>query len=130
MNTAGKPIEVSVSTAREPTEASIGTLVHRLVDDGKAYALAEIDVVKSMATERVNAAKTGVIVGVAAIFVLQAGLTVLFVGLGFLLAELVGLWFGVVLSALIALGLAGAMAYYAATHITPADSGKAKEKRS
>jgi hypothetical protein len=59
MNTAGKPIEVSVSAAREPTEASIGTLVHRLVDDGKAYARAEIDVVKSMATERVNAAKTG-----------------------------------------------------------------------
>lgn len=115
---------------RDPANLSVGTLVHQLIDDGRAYAAAEIDVLRVTATARVRTARSAIVMGVAAIFIAQAGLTVLVVALGVMLAWFVGPGWGMLIAALLALGIAGAMLRYAVTHISPAavvpapDAGK------
>lgn len=117
---------------RDPADASVGTLLHRLLDDGRDYVKAEIDLVRDTARARLGSAKTGIIVGVAAIFVAQAGLTVLFIALGSILALLVGPWAGQLIAALIALAAAGLMVKYTIAQFSPgptsATSAKAEEK--
>ena len=102
----------------DPNE-TIGEVASRLVDDGKAYLRAEVDATKAMAGARLRAARTGIIVGVAAIFVAQAGLTVLFVAIGWVLAIWLPQWAGLLIAALLALVLAGLMVRYAIGHISP-----------
>lgn len=109
-----------MTSLRDPSDPSVGTLVHRLLDDGRAYVQAEVDVVRATAGARIRSARTGIVVGVAAIFVAQAGLTVLFIALGSALALLVPIWAGQLLAALIALAMAGLMVKYAASHFSPA----------
>jgi hypothetical protein len=44
--------------AQEPEEESIGDLFGRLVDDGRAYARAELDVLRQIARHRAARAAT------------------------------------------------------------------------
>ena len=60
----------------------IGTLVTRAIEDGKAYARAEIDFYKHMALVRVAGLKVAAIFAVVAIFLVQSSLTTLLIGLG------------------------------------------------
>ena len=55
-------------------ERPIGELVHELIEDGKAYARAEVGVVKAMAAAKVNALKLPAILFGAA-FVLPSPLS-------------------------------------------------------
>ena len=109
-----------MSVVRDPSDPSVGSLIHRLIDDGRAYAAAEIDVLRTTASVRVRTARTAIVVGVAAIFIAQAGLTVLFIAIGVMLAWLVGPGFGMLIAAILALAIAGLMVRYAITHISPA----------
>ena len=79
---------------REPdTKAGIAQLFGQLVEDGKAYAQAEIGYVRALAGERLRAAKSGVIFVIAGLILLHGALIALFVGLVLSLATLVGpLW--------------------------------------
>lgn len=104
---------------RDPADSSVGTLVHRLFEDGRAYVRAEVDVVRTTAGARIRSARTAIVVGVAAVFVAQAGLTVLFFALGSVLALLVPVWAGQLLAAIIALAIAGLMVKYAASQFSP-----------
>jgi len=108
-----------MSPHRDPADLSVGPLFSRLIDDGRTYVQAELDVVRATARARIGSARNAVIVGVAAIFVAQAGLTVLFMALGSALAHFLGVWGGQLVAALIALGLAGLMVKYAASHFSP-----------
>ena len=47
--------------AQDPREESIGDLFGRLVEDGKAYARAEIDLVREIARHRAGRARNGLI---------------------------------------------------------------------
>jgi len=66
-------------------ERPVGEIVRELVDDGKAYARAELDVVKTIASVKADAIKLPAILFAAALFIGMAAINVLaftvFVGL-------------------------------------------------
>ena len=89
--------------AQDPREETIADLVSRLVEDGRSYARAEIDLLKQIARHRAGRARTGlVLVGAGAVLGLSA-LTALVLGLVLGLATLIGpLAAGLVVTAVLA----------------------------
>lgn len=78
------------SQVDDPNAASIGGLVSRLVEDGKAYARAELELVKRIAKHRAGRAKSGaVLVGIGLVLLL-CGQTALVLALVLGLATLIG----------------------------------------
>lgn len=78
------------SQANDPREESIGGLFTRLVDDGKAYARAEIDLFRQVARHRAGRAKAGAgLLGIGIVFLLCA-LQALVLALVLGLATLIG----------------------------------------
>ncbi len=73
-----------------PQEESIGDLFGRLIEDGRSYARAEIDVVKQIARHRAGKARNGLIMLVAGGVLLLSSLTALLLGLVLGLAMLIG----------------------------------------
>jgi hypothetical protein len=93
---------------------SVGDLLHRLVQDGKTYAKAEVDYYKTVGTERASALKMPVILGVAALLFVHAAFlalcATLFVALASLMSDtLAGLLTVVILAAVG--GVLGYLAY-------------------
>lgn len=70
--------------------ASVADLVRQVAEDGRAAVEAEIGVYKAIAGYRLSGIKVGAPLIVAAIFLLQAVLTALLVGLILALATLIG----------------------------------------
>ena len=68
----------------------IGELVHQLVEDGKAYAQAEIGVAKAIASAKADRLKVPAILFGAAFLLSQAAATVLAVALFLALLPLIG----------------------------------------
>ena len=68
-----------------PAADGIGDLVHRLVEDGKAYAQAEVNVYKTIASEKAASLRTPILLLVMAVFLAHAAfltlIATLFVGL-------------------------------------------------
>ena len=71
-------------------ERPIGELVRQLVEDGKAYAEAEIGIAKAIASSKASALKLPAILLGAAFLLLQAAVTVLAVALFLALLPLIG----------------------------------------
>jgi hypothetical protein len=94
-------------------ERPIGELVHQLIEDGKAYARAEVGVVKSIAASKGKALAlpAGLLGG--ALLVGQAAITILAVAVFAMLQWAVGTILAGLLTFLIFAGLAGAMVWYA-----------------
>ena len=89
--------------AGDPREESIGDLVNRLVDDARAYARAEVEVVRQIARHRAGKAKTGLILLAGGAVLLVSSLTALLLGLVLGLATLIGpLASGLVIAGLLA----------------------------
>lgn len=108
----GNPMLKRTETIHGEPEG-VGDLIHRLVEDGKTYAKAEVDYYKTLGTEKANALKMPLIFGlVALLFALGAFgalIATIFVALDSLMSEtLAGL-----LTVLICLGIAGALGYLA-----------------
>jgi hypothetical protein len=76
--------------AQEPEEESIGDLFGRLVDDGRAYARAELDVLRQIARHRAARARNGLIMLAAGGVLLLTSLIALTLGLVLGLAALIG----------------------------------------
>jgi hypothetical protein len=74
----------------DPADSSIGDLFHQLVDDGRAFARAEVNLYKEIALYRAGKAKIGVAALAAGGFLAFAGLIALLVGLVIGLADLIG----------------------------------------
>jgi Putative Actinobacterial Holin-X, holin superfamily III len=90
--------------ADDPREESIGDLFGRLVDDGRAYAKAEIDLYRQIALHRAGRARSGLIALVAGAVLLLSSLTALIFGLVLGLAALIGpLLAGLAVAAMLAL---------------------------
>ena len=93
------------SPAHDPREDSIGDLVNRLIDDGRSYARAEVDLLKQIARHRAGRARSGLILLVAGAVLLLSSLTALILGLVLGLATLIGpLGAGLVVAAVLAGG--------------------------
>ena len=93
-------------------ERSVSELVHELIEDGKAYARAEIGVVKATAAEKVDALKLpAILFGVAFVLALAAiGALAYAVAAG--LAALIGPLAGGLLAFLLFAGVAGGLAWF------------------
>jgi hypothetical protein len=76
--------------ASDPREESIGDLAGRLVDDGRAYARAELELLKRIARHRAGRARNGLILLAVGAVLLLSSLTALILGLVLGLAVLIG----------------------------------------
>lgn len=113
---------MSVAYPAPPEEESLRELVARLIDSGKAYAQAEVALVKTTVSVRAAQAKPAAIFGVIAILLVQAALTVLVAALGMALAQWLTPAGGLAAGAVIALLIAGLLGWMAARRL----SGSAK----
>jgi hypothetical protein len=71
-------------------ERPIGEVVHQLIDEGKAYAKAELDLAKAQALARAEGLKVPAILLFAALLFAQAAVTMLAVTIAMTLAPLIG----------------------------------------
>jgi hypothetical protein len=71
-------------------ERPIGEVVHQLIDEGKAYAKAELDLAKVQALAKADALKIPAILLFAALLFAQAAVTMLALTIAMTLAPLIG----------------------------------------
>lgn len=94
------------------TDRPVGELVHELIEDGKAYARAEVGLVKAMATAKANALKLPAILFGVAFLLALAAITALAVGVAMALATLIGPLAGGIAAFLLFAAVAGGLAWY------------------
>ena len=89
--------------AGDPRDESISDLVGRLVEDGRRYARAELDLVREIARHRAGKARSGFVALAIGIIALLSAVTALLLGLVLGLATLIGpLLAGIAISAILA----------------------------
>jgi Putative Actinobacterial Holin-X, holin superfamily III len=106
----------------EPEEAPendrpVGQLVHELIEDGKAYARAELEVVKAIATAKADALKVPAILFGVAFLLALAAITALAVGVAMGLATLIGPLAGGIVAFLLFATVAGGLGWYGAKRL-------------
>lgn len=102
-----KPADPQPPTSERP----IGDIVSDLVDDGKAYARAELSLAKAMAAAKASAFKAPAILLVAATFVGMAALNALAVAIFVLLAMVMSPLLAGVLAFLLIGGIAALLGW-------------------
>lgn len=100
----------------EPTqpERPVGELVQELVDEGKAYARAELDLAKAIATAKAKALALPVGLLVTALFMGLAAILALAVGVVMALATLIGPLAAGIIGLAIFGAIAGGLAWWGA----------------
>jgi hypothetical protein len=99
-------------------ERPIGELVHELIEDGKAYARAEVGLVKAIATAKGKALILPVaLFGAAFVFAL-AGVTALAVGVVMALAKFIGPLAAGFIGLIIFATIAGGLGWYGAQRLS------------
>ena len=99
------------------SDRPVGELVQELIDDGKAYARAELEHAKAIATAKANALKLpAILFGVAFLFALAA-FVALVVGIANGLATLIGPLAGGIVACLLFAALAGGLGWYGAKRL-------------
>ena len=93
--------------AGDPREESIGDLVNRLADDARAYAKAEVEVLRQIARHRAGKARSGLILLAIGGVLLFSSLTALLLGLVLGL----GVWIGPLLAGLAIAALLAGIGY-------------------
>ena len=94
-------------------EKPIGELFGQLVDDGKAFAKAELGLAKASAEAKANAAKMPALLGGAALLFLIAGVVVLCMTMALTLATLIGPLAGGLVATIITFAIAGLLGWLA-----------------
>jgi uncharacterized membrane protein len=79
-----------LADAGDPKDESIGELLGRLADDGRAYVKAEVGVYKAIAARRAARARSGLIALAIGAVLLISSITALLLGLVLWLATLIG----------------------------------------
>jgi len=97
----------------EVEERPIGELFGQLIDEGKAYAKAELGLAKATAEAKADAAKKPALLAGAALLFLIAGVVVLCMTMALALATLVGPLAGGLIAALVTFGIAGLLGLWA-----------------
>lgn len=93
-------------------ERPVGELVHELIEDGKAYARAEIGLVKAIATAKGKAAAIPAAMFGAAFILALTAFTCLAVGVVLALAKFIGPLAGGFIGMLIFFAVAGVLGWY------------------
>ena len=102
----------------DPSEGKpIGELVHQLVEDGKAYAQAELNVVKAVAADKAEAFKLPAILLAGAFLFLQAAVVVFGMTIYLTLVARLGPFLAGMIAVLACLGIAGGLAWGAARRL-------------
>lgn len=101
----------------DDSDRPVGELVHELIEDGKAYARAELEHAKAIAASKANALKLpAILFGFAFLFALAA-FVALVVGIANGLATLIGPLAGGVVACLLFAAIAGGLGWYGAKRI-------------
>lgn len=100
-----------------PEKRPVGDLVHQLVEEGKAYARAEVDLAKAIAADKASSYKIPAIMLATAFLLLQAAFCALAVAVGLALAPLIGPLLGGIIAFLLFAGGAGGLAWLAGKKI-------------
>lgn len=108
----GNPMLNRTETVQGELE-SVGDLLHRLVEDGKTYARAEVDYYKTVGTERAAALKTPAILGVLALLFAHAAFLALCATLFVALASLMSDTLAGLLTVIILAAVGGVLGYLA-----------------
>jgi TRAP-type C4-dicarboxylate transport system permease small subunit len=95
-----------------PPERPVGELVHELIEEGKAYARAEIGLAKAIATAKGKALAWPAGLFLIALIVVQSAVTILAVGIFMALLPPLGPILAAIIASLLLLGIAGALAWY------------------
>jgi hypothetical protein len=98
-------------------ERPVGEIVSELIEDGKAYARAELEHAKAIATAKANAFKLPAILFGAALVLALAAVSALAWGVAAALATLIGPLAGGVAAFLLFAGLAGGLGWYGARRL-------------
>jgi hypothetical protein len=101
-------------------ERPVSELVHQLIEDGKAYAQAEVGLVKAIATAKASALALPVGLIAAALVIGLAAINALVFGVVLALAKFVGPLAAGLLGMLIFAGIAGGLAWFAIGRIRSA----------
>jgi hypothetical protein len=102
-----KPVEPT-----PPPERPIGELVHELVEEGKAYANAEIGLARAIAAAKAKALALPAALLVTALFLAMAALNALVLGVVLALATLIGPLRAGVAGLLIFAAIAGGLGWW------------------
>lgn len=94
-------------------DVPIGQLFSQLVDDGKRYARAEVELYKAKAADKAEPVKWAAIYGGAALTLALSAVTALLVGLILALETLVGPLAATLIVVLVTLGVAGLLGWMA-----------------
>jgi hypothetical protein len=100
-----------------PSERPIGELVSELIDEGKAYARAELGLVKAIAAAKGKALAWPAGLFLLALIVIQSAVTILAVGIFMAALRPLGPIFAALLASLIFLAIAGAIGWYGAQRL-------------
>ena len=98
-------------------ERPIGELVHELIEEGKAYARAELDLGKAIATAKARALTMPAALFGAAFICALAAVTALAVGVVIALAKLIGPLLGGIVGLLIFAAIAAGLGWYGAQRL-------------
>jgi len=112
-----KPAEPGPGTGEPGEERPIGELVHQLIEDGKAYAQAEINVAKAVAAEKAEGLKLPAILFAGAFLFLQAAIVVLGMTFYLTLVSRLGPFLSGLIATLVCLGIAGGLGWYGAKRL-------------
>ncbi|MEO7635636.1 MAG: phage holin family protein [Sphingomicrobium sp.] len=96
-----------------PGERPVGELIHQLIEDGKAYASAEVALVKTIATEKARALVLPVALFAVAFVCVLAGMTALALGVVIALAKFIGPFLAGLAGLVIFAAIAGTLAMFA-----------------
>ena len=94
-------------------ERPVGDIVHELIEDGKAYARAELGIAKAVAAAKAKALALPAGLLGAALLLAIAAVTILAMGLFVVLARPLGPMLGALATFLVFAGLAAGLAWYA-----------------
>ena len=86
----------------------------QLVADGKAYAEAEVNVVKAMAAEKIEGVKVPAVLGLFALLFFQAGVVLLGMTVYLTLVSRIGPFGAGMIATILFIAIAGGLGWYAA----------------
>ena len=106
-----------VDPGPQPPERPVGELVSQLIDEGKAYARAEIDLLRAIGTAKARALVLPAILFGAAFLCALAAITALAVGVVIGLAKFIGPLAAGFIGMLIFAAIAGGLGWYGAERL-------------
>ena len=95
-----------------PPERPVGELVHELIEQGKAYARAEIGLAKAIAAAKGKALAFPVAILITALFIMMAAINALVIGVVLALSTLIGPLAAGFVGLLIFVAIAGGLAWW------------------